>query len=116
MSIASDFGLDREKLQEIRRALHQMPEIGLEELRTSDYVAARLRRLGYEIHRGIAGTGVVGSMKNGTSGRAIGIRAEMDGLPMVEETGLPWASTTPGKMHACGHDGHMAMVLGAAEA
>lgn len=116
MTPVSDFGLNREDLRKIRRTLHRMPEIGLEEVRTSDYVAARLSHLGYDVHRGLAGTGVVGTMRNGASGRAVGIRAEMDGLPMTESTGLPWASDTPGKMHACGHDGHMAMVLGAAEA
>ncbi len=98
-----------------RREIHAHPELGYEEHRTSDLVARQLASCGVEVHRGIAGTGVVGVLRSGSSGRAIGLRADMDALPMTEETGLPHASATPGKMHACGHDGHTAMLLGAAK-
>jgi hippurate hydrolase len=85
----------------------------MEEFNTSVYVAAKLGELGIETATGIGGTGVVGRLSKGTSQRAIGLRADMDGLPIDEQTGFEWASTN-GRMHACGHDGHMAMVLGAA--
>ncbi|NDC09508.1 MAG: M20/M25/M40 family metallo-hydrolase, partial [Oxalobacteraceae bacterium] len=81
---------------------------------TSALVAEKLAAWGIEVHRNIAGTGVVGVLRNGNSSRSIALRADMDCLPMTEETGLPHASKTPGKMHACGHDGHTAMLLGAA--
>ena len=98
-----------------RRDLHAHPELGLEEHRTAGIVAEKLREWGVdEVHTGIARTGVVGVVRNGSSGRAIGLRADMDALPMDEESGVPYASTVPGKMHACGHDGHTAMLLGAA--
>jgi len=101
-----------------RRDFHEHPEIGFEEVRTSGIVAQKLRDFGCdEVVTGIARTGVVGVIRgnNGASGRAIGLRADMDALPILEETGLPWASKTPGRMHACGHDGHTAMLLGAAK-
>lgn len=97
-----------------RQDLHAHPELAFEEHRTSAFLAGELARYGYEVERGIAGTGVVGSLKRGTGQRAIGIRADMDALPIEEITGLPYASRAPGKMHACGHDGHVTMVLGAA--
>lgn len=97
-----------------RRHLHTIPEIGLSEFKTSDYVAAELSAMGYEVTRGLAGTGIVATLKNGTSGRSIGLRADFDALPIQEETGADHASTHPGVMHACGHDGHTAMLLGAA--
>jgi amidohydrolase len=99
-----------------RRDLHQHPEIGMEEHRTAAIVAGKLREFGVdEVVTGIAGTGVVGVIRGHTDGgRAIGLRADMDALPINEETGHPWASVNPGKMHACGHDGHTAMLLGAA--
>ncbi|MBL6946789.1 MAG: amidohydrolase [Rhodospirillales bacterium] len=96
-----------------RRDLHAHPELGFEEERTSDIVAAKLEEFGIEVHRGLGGTGVVGSLKNG-DGPAIGLRADMDALPMTETADIPHKSTTPGKMHACGHDGHTTMLLGAA--
>ncbi len=99
----------------IRRDLHAHPELGLEEVRTSDLVARHLESYGYTVTRGLAKTGVVATLTNGTSRRSIGIRADMDALPIQEETGLDYASTVPGKMHACGHDGHTAMLLGAAK-
>lgn len=104
------------KMTAIRRDLHQYPELGLEEHHTSDVIVRHLEELGYSVSSGIAGTGVVGTLKQGTSSRSMGIRADMDALPITEETHAGHASRIPGKMHACGHDGHMAMVLGAAQA
>jgi amidohydrolase len=101
-------------LQQIRRDLHAHPELCYEEQRTSDLVAARLTEWGIPIVRGLGVTGVVGILKNGSSPRAIGLRADMDALPMQEINTFAHASRHPGKMHACGHDGHTAMLLGAA--
>jgi hippurate hydrolase len=100
-----------------RRDFHRHPELGMEEHRTSALVAERLRAFGVdEVVTGIAGTGVVGVIRGrGSSPRAIGLRADMDALPIQEENDFPWASATPGRMHACGHDGHTAMLLGAAK-
>jgi hippurate hydrolase len=98
----------------IRRDLHQHPELCFEEHRTSKIVADELTRLGADVTTGIARTGVVGTFRNGSGNRAIAIRADMDALPIAETTGLPYASKTPGKMHACGHDGHTTMALGLA--
>lgn len=97
-----------------RHALHRIPETAFEEHETSDYVAAVLAELGFDVTRGVGGTGVVGSLRCGTSGRAIGLRADMDALPIQEVEGREHGSTHPGRMHGCGHDGHMAMALGAA--
>jgi len=102
------------ELQQIRRDLHAHPELCYEELRTSDVVAAKLTEWGIPVIRGLGLTGVVGIIKNGTSGRAIGLRADMDALPMHEINTFAHASRHPGKMHACGHDGHTSMLLGAA--
>jgi amidohydrolase len=102
------------ELQQIRRDLHAHPELCYEEQRTSDVVAAKLTEWGIPIIRGMGLTGVVGIIKNGTSERAIGLRADMDALPMQEINTFPHASKHAGKMHACGHDGHTAMLLGAA--
>ena len=98
-----------------RRDFHAHPELGFEEHRTSDIVATKLQEWGIEVTRGIAGTGVVGTLRNGNSGKAIGIRADMDALPMDEENGFEHRSVHPGRMHACGHDGHTTMLLGAAK-
>ncbi|WBV44355.1 M20 aminoacylase family protein [Pseudoroseomonas cervicalis] len=98
-----------------RHDLHAHPEMGFEEHRTSARVAALLEGWGIEVHRGLGGTGVVGVVRGRPGNRAIGLRADMDALPMQEETGLPYASTAPGVMHACGHDGHITMLLGAAK-
>jgi hippurate hydrolase len=98
----------------IRRQIHANPELAYEEHATSDLVAERLQRWGYEVHRGLGGTGVVGTWRVGTSNRHVGLRADMDALPIGETSGKPWASTVFGKMHACGHDGHTAMLLSAA--
>ncbi len=102
------------ELAAIRRDIHAHPEMQFEEVRTSGIVAAELQRLGFKVTTGIAKTGVVGTLSNGASSRAIGIRADMDALPIHEQTNLPHASRTPGKMHACGHDGHTVMLLGLA--
>ncbi|MRT58744.1 amidohydrolase [Enterobacteriaceae bacterium RIT693] len=107
--------LDREEeMIAIRRDFHQHPELGFEEFRTSDRIAELLTGWGYDVHRGLGGTGVVGTLKVGNGGKKLGIRADMDALPMQEQTGLPWASQVEGKMHACGHDGHCAILLSAA--
>jgi hippurate hydrolase len=99
-----------------RRDLHMHPETGFEEHRTAGIVADKLRGFGVdEVMTGIATTGVVGIIKGRQDGPMIGLRADMDALPMQEHTDLPWASKTSGKMHACGHDGHTAMLLGAAQ-
>jgi hippurate hydrolase len=101
---------------QLRRDIHRHPELAFEEHRTSDLVAAKLESWGYAVHRGLGGTGVVGTLKRGQSNRSLGIRADMDALPIQEATGLAWASSKPGLMHACGHDGHTAMLLAAAKA
>ena len=100
-----------------RRDFHAHPELALQEVRTSRVVAEKLKEFGVdEIHTGIATTGVVGVLRGSRPGAgAIGLRADMDALPIREETGVPYASTNPGVMHACGHDGHTAMLLGAAK-
>ena len=102
------------ELTAIRRDLHTHPEMLFEEVRTSAIVATELARLGFKVTTGIAKTGVVGTLTNGASARAIGIRADMDALPIHETTNLAYASKYPGKMHACGHDGHTTMLLGLA--
>ena len=102
------------EIQEIRRDIHAHPELCYEEHRTSEIVARKLQEWGIPTLRGLGGTGVVGIIKNGTSARAIGLRADMDALPMQEFNSFPHASKNAGKMHACGHDGHTAMLLGAA--
>jgi amidohydrolase len=99
----------------IRRDIHAHPETGFEEVRTAALVANTLREYGIKVHEGIGRTGVVGALKGDRGGeRAIALRADMDALFIEEKTGLPYSSTIPGKMHACGHDGHTAMLLGAA--
>ncbi|MDH6152021.1 M20 aminoacylase family protein [Paraburkholderia tuberum] len=99
---------------ELRRRIHSHPEVGFEELETSRLVAQKLQAWGYEVTEGVGGTGLVGRLKVGDGSRKIGIRADMDALPILEDTGLPYASKTHGKMHACGHDGHTAILLAAA--
>ena len=98
----------------IRRDLHMHPELGFEEHRTAGIVADRLRALGFEVHEGIGRTGVVGVMRGTRPGRTIMLRADMDALPIVEERSHSYRSQIDGKMHACGHDGHVAILLGAA--
>ncbi len=99
-------------LTEMRRQFHRQPELGFQEEHTKARVAKHLRNLGIEVHEGV---GVVGVLRKGTGNRAIGLRADMDALPILENTTHDYASETPGVMHACGHDGHMTMLLGAAE-
>jgi len=103
-----------DELTEIRRDLHANPELGLEENRTSEIVAQKLAEWGIEVHRGVGGTGVVGVLRAGNGQASIGLRADMDALPIAEATALPYRSRNAGRMHACGHDGHTTMLLGAA--
>jgi hippurate hydrolase len=102
------------ELVALRRDLHMHPELAFEEHRTAKLVAEELSRLGFGVTTGVAGTGVIGTLVNGTSRRTLAIRADMDGLPIHETTGLAYASRHAGKMHACGHDGHTTMLLGLA--
>ncbi|GLC95440.1 amidohydrolase [Cupriavidus sp. TA19] len=99
----------------IRHQIHAHPELAFEERRTSDLVAEQLAAWGYAVHRGLGTTGLVGTLRKGDGTKALGIRADMDALPIQEQTGLAYASTIAGKMHACGHDGHTAILLCAAK-
>jgi hippurate hydrolase len=103
------------ELVAIRHDIHAHPELGLQEVRTADVVAKKLEEWGIEVHRGIGVTGVVGVLRNGNGQASVGLRADMDALPILEATDLPYASRNPGRMHACGHDGHTTMLLGAAK-
>lgn len=105
----------KDKYTEIRRQIHQHPELGFEEKNTSDLVAKMLTEWGYDVHRGLGKTGVVGTLKVGTSNKVIGIRADMDALPIQEQNDKTWISKVPHKFHGCGHDGHTTMLLCAAE-
>ncbi|MRS98897.1 amidohydrolase [Ralstonia pickettii] len=98
----------------LRRDLHQHPELGLAEHRTAGVLAERLRAWGYDVHEGLAQTGVVATLTRGTGRKRLGLRADMDALPIQEATGHPWQSRHDGVMHACGHDGHTAMLMAAA--
>ena len=113
MHIVDSFA-DTSRFRAIRRDIHAHPELGFEEHRTSEKVAALLTEWGIEVHRGIAGTGVVGVLKSGTGTRTIGLRADMDALPLQEANQFEHRSTNDGRMHACGHDGHTTMLLAAA--
>ncbi|MET0173095.1 MAG: M20 aminoacylase family protein [Agrobacterium vaccinii] len=105
----------KDELTAIRRDIHEYPEIGFEEVRTSGIVAEKLASYGIDVHRGIGKTGVVGVLKgNRGEGKTIGLRADMDALPMEEHTNLGYASKIPNRFHGCGHDGHTTMLLGAA--
>ncbi len=114
MTVIKEIKLLHDEMTEWRRDIHQHPELKFEENRTSDLVAAKLEEFGIEIHRGLAKTGVVGTIRYG-DGPSIGLRADMDALPLEEKNTFKHASSNPGKMHACGHDGHTAMLLGAAK-
>ncbi len=107
-TIAQEFAI-------VRRDIHQHPELGYKEFRTSDLVIQLLNSWGYSVTTGLGGTGVVGQLIRGDGQKRIGIRADMDALPIEEETGLAYSSSHPGVMHACGHDGHTAMLLAAAK-
>ena len=112
--ILDQIGQQHEEMTAWRRDIHANPELGFEETRTSDLVARRLESWGIEVHRGIGKTGLVGVLNVGSSPRKIGLRADMDALPVQESNTFPHHSQHEGKMHACGHDGHMTMVLAAA--
>jgi amidohydrolase len=103
-----------EEARQWRLDLHRHPEMAFEEHRTSDFVATKLEEFGYTVRRGHGRTGVIGTLTRGISSRSLALRADMDALPITEETGLTHASTRPGVMHACGHDGHVSMLLAAA--
>ncbi|MGO4568771.1 M20 aminoacylase family protein [Rhizobium sp. 2YAF20] len=111
----SDFEPMRSELTDIRRHLHAHPELSFEETETARFVAEKLESWGYEVARGVGGHGVVARLTVGAGKKSVAIRADMDALPITEQTGCDYASTVPGKMHACGHDGHTTMLLGAAE-
>ncbi len=113
MNIADSFA-DMSRFVAIRRDIHAHPELGFEEHRTSEMVARLLQEWGIEVHRGIAGTGLVGVLRRGTGTRTIGLRADMDALPLHEANEFAHKSTHAGRMHACGHDGHTTMLLAAA--
>ena len=106
-----------QELTLLRRDLHANPELGFQEIRTASIVAGALEALGVEVHRGVGRTGVVGVIRGQRhdSGRSIGLRADMDALPIKEEGAAQYCSTVPGLMHACGHDGHTAILLGTAK-
>ena len=114
MQLIESILADAAAIATIRRDIHAHPELCFEEVRTADVIAKALTEWGIPIHRGLGKTGVVGIVKNGTSNRAVGLRADIDALPMTEHNQFAHASTHPGKMHACGHDGHTAMLLAAA--
>ena len=103
-----------QELAAIRQDIHAHPELGLEEHRTADLVAQKLQEWGIEVHRGVGTTGVVGVLRSGNGEGTIGLRADMDALPILEANDIPYRSRNQGKMHACGHDGHTTMLLGAA--
>ena len=103
-----------DELAAIRRDIHAHPELAFNELRTAELVARELTRYGLEVHCGLAGTGVIGVLRKGSGTRAIGLRADMDALPLQEKNDFPHRSRDPGRMHACGHDGHTTILLGAA--
>nr|WP_257820247.1 M20 aminoacylase family protein [Burkholderia glumae] len=111
----ADLADAKPQLDEMRHHIHQHPELSYEEAATSSFVAEKLHAWGYEVTRNVGGHGVVASLKSGTSARTIGVRADMDALPIHEQTGLAYASIHDGKMHACGHDGHTTVLLGAAQ-
>lgn len=116
MTTATSAATTDPRLRLWRHQLHRIPETAFSEHATSAYVADVLTGLGFDVVSGVGGTGVVGSLRRGRSERAVGLRCELDALPITENSGVAYASTHPGSMHACGHDGHMAMLLGAAAA
>ncbi len=103
-----------EWMRDIRRSIHQWPELGFKEEKTSELISASLKKLGIKYQAGIARTGVVGKLIIDEKAPTVALRADMDALPITEDTGLPFSSQNPGVMHACGHDGHVALILGAA--
>ncbi|OFW17749.1 MAG: amidohydrolase [Acidobacteria bacterium RIFCSPLOWO2_02_FULL_65_29] len=115
MPILNRIAALHEQMTSWRRDIHAHPELGFEENRTSDMVAAKLAEFGIEVHRGIGRTGVIGVLRAGKSSRAVGLRADMDALPIEEANTFAHRSGNAGRMHACGHDGHTTMLLGAAK-
>jgi amidohydrolase len=115
MNLIDSILADASSIATLRRDIHAHPELCFEEERTADVIARALTEWGIPVHRGLGKTGVVGIVKNGTSDRAVGLRADIDALPMTEHNHFAHASRHPGKMHACGHDGHTAMLLAAAK-
>ena len=115
MAILPELSDDQDELTAIRRDIHAHPELAFSEERTADLVARKLAEYGCEVYRGLAKTGVVGTLRRGNKPRAIGLRADMDALPMQELNEFAHRSTNEGRMHACGHDGHTTMLLGAAK-
>jgi amidohydrolase len=115
MQLIESILADAASIAALRRDIHQHPELCFQEVRTADLIAKALTDWGIPVHRGLGQTGVVGIVKNGTSPRAVGLRADIDALPMTEANKFPHASVHPGRMHACGHDGHTAMLLAAAK-
>ena len=114
MQLVEEIVAQHSEIQALRRDIHAHPELGFKEFRTSDLIAGKLAEWGIPCHRGLGGTGVVGIVKAGTSNRAIGLRADIDALPITELNKFAHASRHEGRMHACGHDGHTAMLLAAA--
>ena len=115
MAVIESIAIRQEEMTRWRRDIHAHPELGFEEIRTAEIVAEKLRGFGLEVHCGIGKTGVVGVLRAGSDGRSIGLRADMDALPITEANTFPHRSTREGRMHACGHDGHTTMLLGAAK-
>ena len=115
MQLIDSILADAQAIAKIRRDIHAHPELCFQEQRTADVIAQALTDWGIPTHRGMGTTGVVGIVKNGTSNRAVGLRADIDALPRTEHNRFAHASKHPGKMHACGHDGHTAMLLAAAK-
>ena len=114
-SLLDDLNARADAFVAIRRDIHRHPELAFDEHRTAELVAQKLEAWGYAVERGLGGTGVVGRLVRGKGARRLGLRADMDALPIDEATGLPYASAHAGVMHACGHDGHTAMLLAAAQ-
>ena len=116
MPIINSIAAMKDEMAEWRRDIHAHPELAFEEVRTSQLVAEKLESWGIEVTRGLGKTGLVGVLRGREPGsRTIGLRADMDALPILEENDLPYKSENPGKMHACGHDGHTTILLGAAK-
>lgn len=114
MDLTREIAALEKDLIQWRREFHRIPETALEEVKTASAIAEKLCAWGLEVHTGVGGTGVVGILRGKEEGKTLGIRADIDALPVTEETNLPFASIHPGKMHACGHDGHIAIALGTA--
>jgi amidohydrolase len=115
MALIEKIVANLEEMTATRHDFHAHPELGFQEVRTSGIVAEKLKSWGIEVHTGIGGTGVIGIIEGKGAGKTIGLRADMDALPIHEQTNLPYSSTNAGVMHACGHDGHTTMLLGAAK-